>query len=70
MAVAEVEELVVALLGGVAGVRCTLLIWDYEMVDEERVGNEGRAKDAARLEIARCVRIGKVEEGRAEIGRQ
>lgn len=47
VAVAEVEEFVVAFFGSVAGVGRADLVRDDEVVDEEGVGDESPAEDAA-----------------------
>lgn len=65
VAVAVVEKGVVAGFGGVACVGCGGLVGDDEVVDEERVGDDGPAEDAAGLEVALGVLVGDVEEGGA-----
>ena len=63
VAVAEVEEGVVAFFRRVAGVRGADLVRDDEVVDEEGVGDEGSAEDTACFEVAQGVWVGEVEEG-------
>ena len=63
VAVAVIEQGVVAFFSSVAGVARGVLVRDDEVVDEEGVGDEGTAEDAAGFEVAGCVRVGQVEEG-------
>lgn len=51
-----------------AGVGCGCLIGDHEPGDEEGVGHEGSAEDAACFEVGARVGGGVVEEGGAEGG--
>ena len=63
VAVAEVEEFVVAFFRRVAGVGRADLVGYDEVVDEEGVGDEGAAEDATGFEVAEGVWVGEVEEG-------
>lgn len=66
--IAIVEESIVAALRRVAGVARAVLVWDDQVVDEEGVGDQRAAEDAAGFEIEGCVGMGEVEKGLAEGG--
>ena len=70
VAVAEVEECVVAFFGRVAGVGGADLVGNDEVVDEEGVGDESSAEDAASFKVAEGVWMREIEEGCPQLGRE
>lgn len=69
IAVAEIEEFIVAFFRCVAGVRSAQLVGNDKMVDEERVGDECPAKDAAGFKVSKCISVRYVEEGGTQVWR-
>ena len=66
LAVGVLEQFV--FVDGLAGIRGAGLIGDDEFGDEERIGDEGAAEDAAGFEIGAGVGFGEGEEAVAEVG--
>ena len=68
--IAVVEERVVAGFGSVAGVRGGGLVGNDKVVNEEGVGDEGTAENAAGFEVPQGVGVCEIEEGGAEVWRE
>lgn len=62
VAVAEIEQFVVALFCGVACVACACLVGDHQVTDEQRIGDDCSAENAACLQVTVCVRMSVVQE--------